>query len=348
MGEVKRINLALQGGGAHGAFTWGVLEQLLAQPDLSFTAISGTSAGAMNAVVVAEGWRRGGAQGARDLLGEFWFGLAKHSGLDLLQPSLQQVVSHCIQTLPHLFSPYDLNPLDINPLRQLLLQTVDFAGLRNDPPFALYIAATEVNSGRLRLFREYELDVDHLLASACLPSIHKAIEVDGVAYWDGGFSANPALFPLVFDNDCADLLLLMLQPLQRDRVPRSARTINNRIAEIGFQAPLLRELASLAAQQQRAAGRWICFTAEERALRLLRFHLLESDAFVASQERESKYDTRQAFLQQLRERGSRQAASWLDKHDRALGHYSSCDLARRFLTRSDFESGHGGLVVQGV
>ncbi|WP_027857370.1 hypothetical protein [Marinobacterium jannaschii] len=123
-----------------------------------------------------------------------------------------------------------------------------------------------------------------------------------MVFWDGGFSVPPALFPLVFDNDSADLLLVMLQPLQRDRVPRSARTINNRIAEIGFQAPLLRELASLAAQQQRAASRWTSFGAEDRALRLLRFHLLESDAFIASQERESKYDTRLAFLQPLRER----------------------------------------------
>jgi len=344
----RSINLALQGGGAHGAFTWGVLEQLLAQSDLSFAAISGTSAGAMNAVVVAEGWRRGGREGARERLAEFWYGLAKRSGLDLLQPSMQQVLSHCIQTLPHLFSPYELNPLDINPLRQLLLETVDFEALQADAPFPLYIAATEVNSGRLRLFREYELDVERLLASACLPSIHKAIEVEGVAYWDGGFSANPALFPLVFDNDCADLLLVMLQPLQRDRVPRSARTINNRIAEIGFQAPLLRELASLAAQQQRAAARWISFTAEDRALCLLRFHLLESDAFVASQERESKYDTRLAFLQQLRERGACQAGVWLEKNHMAIGRYSSCDLARRFLTRADFESGHVGLAVQGI
>ncbi|MCR5885924.1 patatin-like phospholipase family protein [Rhizobacter sp. J219] len=196
------LGLALQGGGAHGAFTWGVLDRLLEAGHFHITAISGTSAGAMNAIALADGWRRGGADGARDALGRFWTAIGTRVPFDLLtsgdaaKPGLN-AAARALMHWTRLLSPYQFNPLGTNPLREVLQEQIDFEGLRAASPIALHIAATHANTGRLRLFDERELSVDAALASACLPTLHHAVVIDGEPYWDGGYSANPALFPLV-------------------------------------------------------------------------------------------------------------------------------------------------------
>ncbi|MEA3393494.1 MAG: patatin-like phospholipase family protein, partial [Pseudomonadota bacterium] len=215
------INLALQGGGAHGAFTWGVLDALLQDPRLQFEGISGSSAGAMNAVVLADGWLKGGREGARQALADFWNELGRQMPWGLLTRRKGDVItmapaSRLLASWAGYFSPSQLNPFDLNPLRDLLYRQIDFEQLRTRCPFKLFIGTTQVSTGKLRLFREHELTVDVLLASACLPKIHRTVEIDGEAYWDGGYSANPAVFPLAYDCQARDILLVLLNPLKRE------------------------------------------------------------------------------------------------------------------------------------
>lgn len=229
-----RICLALQGGGAHGAFTWGVLDFLLEASDLQFEGVSGTSAGAMNAVVLADGLMKGGRDGARAALAEFWREVAASVPFEVavrtldgesvtLTPAMKMMMGWT-----SLFSPYELNPFDLNPLRKLVTRMVDFERLRRRSPVKLFIAATAANTGRLRLFKEHELTVDSILASACLPSIHHSVEIDGEPYWDGGFTANPAVFPLFYECPGRDILLVLINPLRHRDTPRSAEEIRTR------------------------------------------------------------------------------------------------------------------------
>ncbi|TXT29623.1 MAG: NTE family protein [Rhodocyclaceae bacterium] len=210
--KTHAINLALQGGGAHGAFTWGVLDALLEDSAFTFDGVSGTSAGAMNALCLAHGLMTGGRDGAREALARFWTGVAASSPFAKsgdaggeVNPALKLM----LQWTNHL-SPEQLNPFDLNPLRDILGEQFDFARLRHDAPVKLFIAATHANSGKLRLFRNHELSVDTLLASACLPTIHRTIVIDGEPYWDGGYSANPAVFPLAYQCTSPDILLILL------------------------------------------------------------------------------------------------------------------------------------------
>ena len=206
------INLALQGGGAHGAFTWGVLSRLLDEQWLSFEGVSGTSAGAMNAVMLAEGWRKGGRQGAKDQLRDFWHAIAE-KGIKMPVPNfIEQSVNKLFMSMFEQFSPYDINVLDINPLKDVLVDLVDFKALQLACPHSLFIAATEVTTGKLELFREQELTVEHVLASACLPNLYKAVEIHNKHYWDGGYSGNPAVYPLIHDCEAEDVLIVLLQP----------------------------------------------------------------------------------------------------------------------------------------
>ena len=209
------LNLALQGGGAHGAYSWGVLDCLLEDGRYGFDGISGTSAGAMNALVLADGLMKGGPQWARLALEEFWQAIADSVPLDLSMPvqggeglALMPATRMMLNWTQYL-SPYQLNPLNFNPLRQLLKERVDFEGLRRHSPVRLFLAATNANTGKLRLFRNAELSVEAALASACLPMIHHAVEIDGEPYWDGGYSANPAVFPLFYECDSPEILLVL-------------------------------------------------------------------------------------------------------------------------------------------
>ncbi|RDE19083.1 patatin-like phospholipase family protein [Motiliproteus coralliicola] len=330
------LNLALQGGGAHGAFTWGVLDRLLQQPDLELEAISGTSAGAMNAVMLAQGWLEGGPQGARDCLQRFWHAVAAQSparwlpDTEGMEPSLNLALNQWLLRLSSQLSPYDLNPLDINPLESLLREEVAFERLRRECPFKLYLAATRVSNGKLRLFREAELDVKQVLASACLPTIHRAIEIDGDYYWDGGFAGNPALYPLIYESRSRDILLVLLTPAERPDLPTDIDSIGARVAEFGFNSAFLREMRAIAQARQQSRSRFWMLGALERRLRRLRFHLIEPDATMAKLSRASRYDTRLAFLLRLKQLGQQQAQQWLEQGGACSQRDSGVDLVARF------------------
>ena len=250
------IDLALQGGGSHGAFTWGVLDRLLEEPHLRIEAISGTSAGAMNAAVLADGWTQGGPEAARAALDSYWRRVARTAAFSLLQRSpLDRFMGRwaldtspayiVMDLLSRMLSPYDLNPLGFNPLRDILAASVDFDRLSRSP-IKLYVTATNVRTGRGRIFRNPEITADVLLASACLPTMFRAIEIQGEPYWDGGYAGNPTITPLVRECDSHDTILVQINPVERPGTPRSAREVLNRLNEVSFNAVLLKELRMIA------------------------------------------------------------------------------------------------------
>lgn len=328
MSEVK-LSLALQGGGAHGAFTWGMLDRLLQEDDISFDGISGTSAGAMNAVMLASGWQKGGAAGARAQLSEFWHRLMIPEGID--PGGWSRHWSLWWKGVTRHLSPYDLNPFDINPLRDLLDELVDFASLREKSPFKLFIAATEVETGKLKLFREHQLVRDHLLASACLPELYQAVEVDGAHYWDGGFAGNPVVYPLVFDCKARDLLLLLLHPRRPAALPVTAQAIADRVAELGFQTAFMREMRALAAMRRRARRSPWQLGRPERRARRMRLHMVGPDEGLSQLHRNTKMDVRSDFLLELMQRGQAQMDAWLEQNRAALGRHDSCNIEAEFL-----------------
>ncbi|WP_234814973.1 patatin-like phospholipase family protein, partial [Noviherbaspirillum denitrificans] len=316
--EKKKVTLALQGGGSHGAFTWGVLDRLLEDSRIEIEGISGASAGAMNAVVLAHGMTVGGRDGARQALADFWHAvassapyspipehlaasanLAAHSDLP---PALRPLLS-----LLRFFSPYQLNPFDINPLRDILARQVDFDRLRTQCDLRLFIAATHVSTGTLRLFRTRQMSIDVLLASACLPLLHRAVEIDGEAYWDGGLTANPPLFPLVHKCDARDIVVVLLHPQPRQHVPMTADDIWHRLTEMGFSSTFFTELQGLMLVQREAKRGWFAFGRLERRLRQLNMHVVESQELMSQLGRHSKLNASPAFINGLHEEGRRRA-----------------------------------------
>ncbi|MDD3325701.1 MAG: patatin-like phospholipase family protein [Zoogloea sp.] len=335
------LSLALQGGGAHGAYTWGVLDRLL-EDDWRLDGISGTSAGAMNAVALADGWVRGGAEGARESLAGFWEAVADSTPFELdLLHSLNGLSGGADGSLPgpmnmmlgltRLFSPYQLNPFDLNPLRNVVEERFDFERIRSQCRLRLFIAATQVRTGKVRLFHTAELSADALLASACLPTLHHAVEIDGEAYWDGGFTANPAVYPLIYDCTTPDILLVLLNPLRHPEAPRSADDIAHRSMELGFSTTFLREMRTLAqarAYMQEGSG-WLPGGRLERKLAGLRFHLLEAEE-LADAGKGSKLNATRAFLHELRDLGRARAARWIRTHRADVGRRETLDVAEVF------------------
>ncbi|HMY79264.1 MAG TPA: patatin-like phospholipase family protein [Thauera aminoaromatica] len=333
------VALALQGGGAHGAYTWGVLDRLL-EAGVPIEGISGTSAGAMNAVALAEGWTTGGAEGARAALDRFWtaVGDSVPFHLELLQSlspsgdgSLPSPMNMMLG-LARVFSPYQLNPFELNPLRDVVRAQFDFERIRRACPLKLFIAATAVRTGKVRLFRTAELDEAAVLASACLPTLHHAVEIDGEHYWDGGFTANPAIYPLLYECDTPDLLMVLLNPLQHEQAPRSAEDIAARSMELGFSTTFLREMRMIAHARQFIAERprWSPIGRLERKLLRERFHLIDApelgDAGSAS-----KLDATASALLRLRELGRARAETWLQAHAHEVGRRETIDVGALFL-----------------
>lgn len=326
-----RLNLALQGGGAHGAFTWGVLDALLEDPRFQFEGLSGSSAGAMNAVAFADGWMKGGRAGARQGLAAFWtevgqqlpLGMVIHGQGDAISLS---PASKLLATWAGYFSPSQLNPFDLNPLRDLLIRQIDFEQLRRNSPFKLFVGTTQANTGKLRVFRESELTVDVLLASACLPMIHHAVEIEGEPYWDGGYSANPAVFPLFYDCDARDVLLVLLSPLQRESTPRTVEEIEARIAELGFSANFMREMRTFVHARQFASSSLLPLGRLERRLQQMRFHMIDSSAVASLQRSDTKLLAHGPFLELLRGQGRARATAWLKDHGERVGHQSTVDM----------------------
>jgi len=329
------VSLALQGGGAHGAFTWGVLDALLEDGRLDFAGVSGTSAGAMNATVLAHGLLQGGRDGAREALASFWHAVA--GSASLLNAGANIRSGHPATSLKmmlywtQVLAPRQLNPLNLNPLRDILVSLVDFERLRTDGPIELFIAATNANTGRLRLFRRHELSASCVLASACLPTFHHTVEIDGEPYWDGAFSANPAVFPLLHECRANDILLVLLSPMAHGRTPQSAEEIRRRAQELAFKSTFLREMHSLAHSREQTARTRFSLSRLERRLARPHLHMIADDALMGRLSTESKMTTSQPFLEMLRDQGRLQAQAWLDKHYRAVGRHSSLDIAAMFL-----------------
>ena len=235
---VKCVNLALQGGSAHGAFTWGVLDRLLEEPRIEAEGVSATSAGAMNAAVMAHGLTTGGRKGAREALEEFWHGVAR--------VSVPFAALQLFEVMSRFLSPYQLNPFNYNPLRQLIRQVIDFEQLRRRSAIKLFLSATNVRTGKIKVFTDKEITADCVLASACLPFLYQAVEIDGEHYWDGGYMGNPALFPLIYSCHSRDILIVHVNPVERPGKPTSAHEIANRVNEISFNSSLMRELRAVA------------------------------------------------------------------------------------------------------
>lgn len=325
------VDLALQGGGAHGAFTWGVLDRLLEEPDIQIDGISGTSAGAMNAAVLADGYAAGWREGARTALEEFWSQVScaamlsplRRSPMDILMGRWTMDTSPAFITMDlmaRLFSPYDLNPHGANPLREILTRCIDPEHLVNGP-IRLFVTATNVSTGRGRVFRNAELTPDVLLASACLPTLFQAVEIDGEAYWDGGFSGNPTITPLVRECAASDTVIVQVNPIERSGTPRSAREIINRVNEVSFNATLIKELRMIALLRQ-VADPGDC---EGKLWAEMRIHRIASPA-MAELGYSSKLNAEWDFLLALRDEGRRSADAFLKTHGAALGKRSTLDL----------------------
>jgi NTE family protein len=325
------IDLALQGGGSHGAFTWGVLDRFLQEPWLTIDGISGTSAGAMNAAVLAHGYAQGGAEAARAALGKFWDQVAdagrysplRRSPLDVLMGRWTMDTSPmflAFDMAARLFSPYDLNPAGRNPLRRILAECIDFEDLRKTP-IKLFVTATNVRTGRGRVFRNSELTPEVLLASACLPTLFQAVEIGGEPYWDGGYSGNPTMTPLMRESTSQDTLIVAINPMERPGTPRSAREILNRVNEISFNATLLKELRMIALLRQ-VADTGHCEGAKWAGMRV---HLISSPV-MTDLGYSSKLNAERAFLSMLKDEGRRSAENFLATNGNNLGRRSSIDL----------------------
>lgn len=334
MAEPKIIELALQGGGAHGAYTWGVLDQLLADPRIRIEGLSGTSAGAMNAVVLADGLRCGGEPAAREALQDFWAAVSRaamaspirRTPLDwwLGRWSLDYSPGYlAMDFLSRVASPYQLNPLDFNPLRDILAKQVDFGSVRACPHIKLFVTATNVRSGKARVFRKEELSVDAVMASACLPFLFKAVEIDGDAYWDGGYMANPSMMPLLEECGGRDILIVQINPIQRDELPTSAAAIMNRINEITFNASLIKDINAIASLKRTMEAGGLT---EPACWRDVRFHRISADHELRDLSVSSKLNAEWAFLIHLRDIGRASAKQWLDRNFDALGERSTLDI----------------------
>jgi len=328
--RIKDVTLGLQGGGSHGAFTWGVLERLLEEERITIKGISGVSAGAMNAVVFAHGFTVGGREGARQALKDFWDAIATeapfHSTLVDAPPRLGQGLSasatpalKALLFLTRFFSPYQLNPFDVNPLRDILLSQLDFGVLRTSCRIELFIAATRVSTGTLRLFRTKELTVDALLASSCLPSLHHSIEIDGESYWDGGLTANPPVLPLLHQCSADDVILVLLHPAPSPHTPRTAEEISERLSEIGFGATLSTELEGLMLAKREAGRGLFSIGRFERRLRRLHLHLIDSPEFMSQLSSLSKANRESTFIKALHDEGRNRAELWLEKNFDLVG-----------------------------
>ncbi len=332
--DTKRINLALQGGGSHGAFTWGVLDRLLQEPRLAIESVSGTSAGAVNAVVMAEGLRLGGPAMARKRLETFWETISVGAATSPIQRSMFDVlmsnwsldanpVLAMFEMMSRVVSPYQFNPLNLNPLKQLLAEQVDFEQVQACECMELYVSATNVHTGRVKVFNGAEVTADAVMASACLPYLFQAVEIDGVPYWDGGYMGNPVLFPFMECSVARDVVIVQVNPISRTATPKTAREIVDRVNEISFNAPLIKELRH--------------FDFVNRAIRRgdlkglgyseTFLHRIGGGDEIARYTASTKMNAEWAFLVQLRDAGRRAADDWLSENFDAIGKASTMAIA---------------------
>jgi NTE family protein len=333
----KQINLALQGGGAHGAFTWGVLDHLISDGRLVFEGISGTSAGAVNAVMLADGLARGGPAEAQKRLADFWRAVSNNGNLPPLQRAVvERMLSFMplegtpmqawLDLLSKYFSPYDFNPLNINPLKELFERFVDFDAVRAFSDLQLFISATNVQTGRVRIFPREKITAEALMASACLPLLFRAIEIDGVPYWDGGYLANPVIFPFFGTTTTEDVLVVQINPLVKQGTPTSANEIMNRINEITFNSSLLAEYRAIEFVARLIDRGRLPRGTGPGQYRRINVHRIVLDQFGTHLDASSKISTDYDFFESLHLSGKRAARNFLDNHFDDIGVRSSVDL----------------------
>jgi NTE family protein len=332
--DKKPINVALQGGGSHGAFTWGVLDRLLEDGRLHFAAISGTSAGAMNAAALADGLVRGGPDAARRKLEDFWRAVGRSGRFSPVQRAPWDMIAgnwsvenspgyFWFDSLSHVLSPYVANPFNLNPLRDVVETEIDFDNVRKCKALKLFISATNVETGQLRVFETHEINADVVMASACLPQIFQAVEIEGVPYWDGGYGGNPALFPFFYANATEDVLLVQINPVTREGAPRTANEIQDRIDEITFNAALLREFRGIAfVKELIRAGR-----IPHGEYADIRMHRIDADEAFKDLSASSKINAEWAFLEYLRDLGREAAEDWLEENYDMVGKEPTLDLS---------------------
>lgn len=329
----RPINLALQGGGVHGAFTWGVLDRLLSEADLSIGWISGTSAGAVNAVAVAHGLAKEDPDLARETLSSIWLAVERSGVTDLLRlnPFLFGLAkSGQMPNMSAFFSPYAFNPGGFDPLRKILEEHLDFDAIRNSTQLELVLAATDVTTGRARLFKRQELSVEVVLASACLPTLHHAVEIDGLSYWDGGFSANPDLLKIASKSPVADTLLVLLNPLHQAEVPKSAKAIEDRVNTITFNQALIRDIETILYAREAPDG-WFKARDPLGRIKAHRFHMIGAGAFTSGLGASSKIMPEKELLDYLMSAGQKEAERWLEMSKKDVGRRSTVDLRATFF-----------------
>lgn len=335
---LKTVNLALQGGGAHGAFGWGVLDRLLEEDSIAFDGVSATSAGAMNAALLAFGLASGGREGAKTVLSNFWRKIADSARFSPLQPTLidRMMHNHSLEMSPafmmmdimtRVFSPYETNPYNYNPLRKALEQVVDFEKLRAESPVKLFLSATNVRQGKVRVFKNEEITADAVLASACLPFMFQAVEIEGEPYWDGGYMGNPALFPLIYECDSRDIVVVHINPIMRSETPKTARDILNRINEISFNSSLMREMRAISFVTKLIDDE----TVPDGRMKRMFIHSIENEDFMRKLGVSSKMNPDWEFLTHLRDVGRESAEDWLDRNYDDIGKRSTIDIADKYL-----------------
>ena len=339
--RTKSINLALQGGGSHGAFTWGVLDRLLEDDRIVVEGISGTSAGAMNAAVMAQGMVRHGREGARRALAQFWHRVADLTMFSPVRRTPLEIVSGqwnidrspvtaVLDIVQNMFSPYQTNPLGLNPLRDLLAESVSEKDIQQTDHFNIFVCATNVQTGRPRVFHRHELTVDAIMASATLPFAFQAAEIDGVPYWDGGYMGNPVIWPLVYFCKSADVVLVQINPLIRIETPKTPVEIINRVNEIGFNSSLIAEMRAIAFVQ-RLLNDGLLKPGVDKDLKLMHMHLIEAEEVMRELGAASKMNAELDFLLFLRDLGRATANAWLAKTWDDLGVRTSFNIRERFL-----------------
>ncbi len=337
--SVKPVNLALQGGGAHGAFTWGVLDRLCEEPRISIEGISATSAGAMNGAVFVSGLAKDGRDGARAALENYWRRVAQAGELSPLRPSVfdklfgfsapdQSPAFLAFDLMTRMLSPYQFNPLNLNPLRTVLQQSVDFDALRSENcPVKLFLSATNVRTGKVKIFGNGEITADAVLASSCLPFLFQAIEIEGEAYWDGGYMGNPAIFPLIYGCKSHDVVIVHINPIERKRLPRTASEIMNRINEISFNSSLMREMRAVSFVTKLIDDGKLDDPSFSRML----IHAIAADGMMSSLGVASKMSTGWEFLTGLRDTGRACAGAWITQNFDYLGNSSTVDIGALYL-----------------
>ncbi len=336
----RKLNLALQGGGSHGAFTWGVLDRLLEESDVEIEGISGTSAGAMNAAVVAQGMAIGGRDEARRLLGMFWerigqaaeWNPVRRSPFDMLMGrwNIDASPAAMVADLTHrVASPYQFNPMNLSPLRDVLETVIDTDHIRNSP-VKLFVSATNVRTGRIRVFDHNDVSVEALLASACLPTLFHAVEIDGDPHWDGGYIGNPALWPMIYGCESPDIVVVQINPLIREGTPRTAVDIVNRLNEISFNSSLMNEMRAISFVEHLIRQDHLSGSAVER-YRKMHIHRIHAEEEMRSLGATSKLNAERAFLLHLRGVGRSAADQWLRAHGRDIGRNSTVDIRSTYL-----------------